>query len=121
MWRSARVRLPQAGGERPLRLTQGPQRACVRSSLGPSLCHHTPSGTPRTTHISLRTGVFVCLHLHAPPQYVDPRPAALTASEAILGPLVGGLCKILQVNFGEFTFHAVSILEGGCGRRLGAA
>src|SRR5215218_5018301 len=51
MWRSARVRLPQAGGERPLRLTQGPQRACVRSSLGPSLCHHTPSGTPRTTHI----------------------------------------------------------------------
>jgi hypothetical protein len=24
-------------------------------------------------------------------------------------------------NFQEFAFHAVSILEGGCGRRLGAA
>src|SRR5215203_1729448 len=40
MWSSARVRLPQAEGERPVRLTQGPQRACVRSSLGPSLGRH---------------------------------------------------------------------------------
>src|ERR671911_3177309 len=101
MWSSARVRLPQAGGERPLRLTQGPQRACVRSSLGPSLRHHTPTGTPRSTHVRPRTGVLVCLHLHAPPQHVDPRPATLTASEAILGPLVGGLCTILHPNFGE--------------------
>ena len=26
-----------------------------------------------------------------------------------------------KFNFGEFTFYAVSILENGCGRRLGAA
>jgi hypothetical protein len=26
-----------------------------------------------------------------------------------------------SLNFGEFPFHAVSILENGCGRRLGAA
>src|SRR5215211_9170149 len=89
MWRSARVRLPQAGGEGPLRLTQGPQRACVRSSLGPSLRHHTPTGTPRSTHIRARTGVFVCLHLHAPPQHVDPRPAAGRPAEAILAALEG--------------------------------
>jgi hypothetical protein len=27
----------------------------------------------------------------------------------------------VSANFGEYPFHAVSILEGGCGRRLGAA
>ncbi len=57
------------GGEKPVRLTQGTQRACVRSSLGPSLRHHTPTGTPRSTHIRPRTGVFVSLHLHAAPQH----------------------------------------------------
>jgi hypothetical protein len=31
------------------------------------------------------------------------------------------LCRILDTNFLEFPFHAVSILEDGCGRRLGAA
>src|SRR5215210_4456477 len=71
MWSSAWLCLPQTGGERPVRLTQGSQRACLRSSVGPSLRHHTPTGTPRSTHIRTRTGVFVCLHLHAPPQHVD--------------------------------------------------
>jgi hypothetical protein len=32
-----------------------------------------------------------------------------------------GLYRILDINFREFLFHAVSILENGCGRRLGAA
>jgi hypothetical protein len=36
-------------------------------------------------------------------------------------PIGPGLCKILHPNFREFAFHAVSILEDGCGRRLGAA
>jgi hypothetical protein len=31
------------------------------------------------------------------------------------------LCRSLNMNFGEYPFHAVSILENGCGRRLGAA
>jgi hypothetical protein len=30
MWSSARLRLPQAEGEKSLRFTQGSQRACVR-------------------------------------------------------------------------------------------
>src|ERR671921_2199148 len=79
MWSSTRLCLPQTGGERPLRLTQGSQRACVRSSLGPSLRHHAPTGTPRSTHIRPRTGVFVCLHLHPAPQTVDPCPAVVDA------------------------------------------
>src|SRR5215208_5960200 len=37
MWSSARVCLPQAEGAHPVRHTQGPQRACLRSSFGPSL------------------------------------------------------------------------------------
>ena len=31
-----------------------------------------------------------------------------------------GSCRILGMDFGEYSFHAVSILEDGCGRRLGA-
>jgi len=31
------------------------------------------------------------------------------------------VCRIPDMDFGEYPFHAVSILEGGCGRRLGAA
>jgi hypothetical protein len=31
------------------------------------------------------------------------------------------LCRMLDSYFGELPFHAVSILEDGCGRRLGAA
>src|SRR5215210_7671811 len=104
MWSSAWLCLPQTGGERPVRLTQGSQRACLRSSVGPSLRHHTPTGTPRSTHIRTRTGVFVCLHLHAPPQHVDPRPAAGRPAEAILAPLRSDLWKILQVNFVECPF-----------------
>jgi hypothetical protein len=33
----------------------------------------------------------------------------------------GYICRIVDVNFAEFPFHAVSILENGCGRRFGAA
>jgi hypothetical protein len=31
------------------------------------------------------------------------------------------LSRILDANFREYPFHAVSILEDGCGRRLGVA
>src|SRR5215207_2266099 len=52
MWSPARVRLPQTEGESPVRLTQGPQRACLRSSLGPSLGPLIPTRTAWSTHIS---------------------------------------------------------------------
>jgi len=41
--------------------------------------------------------------------------------------ITGGVCRTSEsavnrkFNFGEFPFHAVSILENGCGRRLGLA
>src|SRR5215208_773449 len=103
MWSSARIRLPQAEGSRPVRLTQGPQRACVRSSLGRLI----PTRAPPSTHIMPRTGAFISLYLHAPPQHVDFRHAAWRALEAVLAPLAGGLCRILQANFGEYPFHAL--------------
>jgi hypothetical protein len=31
------------------------------------------------------------------------------------------LCRILDMNYRESPFHAVSILEDGCGRRFGVA
>jgi hypothetical protein len=39
-------------GKRPVRLTQGPQRACVRSSIGPSLGCLILTRTARSRHIS---------------------------------------------------------------------
>jgi hypothetical protein len=35
--------------------------------------------------------------------------------------LGAGLCSFLDMDFREFHFHAVSILENGYGRRLGLA
>jgi hypothetical protein len=54
----------------------------------------------------LRSGriLFVSVHLHAPPQYVDPSHAACRPSEAILAALRGDLCKILQKDFREYLF-----------------
>jgi hypothetical protein len=40
---------------------------------------------------------------------------------AVSDPIGPEICTMLQANFGEYPFHAVSILEGDCGRRLGAA
>src|SRR5215216_1174536 len=71
MWSSARVRLPQGEGEKPLRLTQGPQRACLRSGLGPSLGRLILTITPWSTHIMPRTGAFISLHIHPAPQDVE--------------------------------------------------
>src|SRR5215211_173423 len=89
MWSSARFRLPQAEGARPVRLTQGPQRACVRSSLGPSLGRLIPTRTSRSTHIMPRSWAFISLHIHPAPLHVDPTHAAGRASEAILAALGG--------------------------------
>jgi hypothetical protein len=43
------------------------------------------------------------------------------AKSKLCGPLARRLCRILQTNYREHPFHAVSILEDGCGRCLGAA
>ena len=48
-----------------------------------------------------RPRLFVPLHLHAPLQDVGLRNTACRPAEAILGPLVGGLCTILHLSFGE--------------------
>ena len=52
----------------------------------------------------LGRSLFTSLHLHAPPQDVDPCHAACRPAGTILVPLAEGLCTILQANFGEYPF-----------------
>src|SRR5215211_1550440 len=54
-----------------------------------------------------RPGIFISVHLHAPPQHVDPAPPWWMRSQTILAGLKGDLCTILHPNFREFTFHAL--------------
>ena len=62
---------------------------------------------PGPTHIMPRSGAFISVHLHAPPQHVDPAHAACGPAEANLAPLGSDLCTILHPNFGEYPFHAL--------------
>jgi hypothetical protein len=52
-------------------------------------------------------GSFIWLHLHAPPLDVVVAHAACRPSEGIISPLRGDLCTILDMNFGEYLFHAL--------------
>src|SRR3712207_2513882 len=51
--------------------------------------------------------LFAPSHIYPSPQYVDPRHPARRLLDATLADLADGLCKIVQANFGEFTFHAL--------------
>jgi hypothetical protein len=70
----------------------GPRQVVYIRQIGPGLCC---------------AEVFVTMHIHPAPQHVDPTHAAWRASEAILSALRGYLCRILHLNFREFTFYEV--------------
>src|SRR5215218_11469375 len=67
---------------------------------------HADQSSPVHAHNAL-SWAFISLHLHAPLQDEGLHSAAWRPSESILMALKGNLCRILQMDFGEFTFHAL--------------
>jgi hypothetical protein len=47
------------------------------------------------------------LHIHPAPQDVDPSDRARRPSDGLLAAFKGDLCKMLDVDFREFTFQAL--------------
>jgi hypothetical protein len=72
------------------------------------LCtHRTPHPKPYIRRSGSGPGLCSATHLYPPPQHVDPWYPACRLSDAILAPLRGDLCILLDMNFREFLFHAL--------------
>jgi hypothetical protein len=71
----------------------------------------------------LERGKSACrmVHLYPAPLHVVCVIPAQKSSDGLLAALRDHLCKMLDTDFREHAFQAVSTLENGCGRHLGPA
>src|SRR5215218_8484134 len=119
MWSSARVCLPQAEGRTQYDTHTARRERAYAQALAQAFDVSYRLEHPGPTHIMPRSGAFISVHLHAPPQHVDLRTRRAGPQKPI-SRLSGAIYARSCIRTSENTpsRHSVESHLAGCHRVL---